>query len=117
MLFQPSLQAFYRTVGKEVNERMLVQVHQNGPIALPFAPNLVICADMTDWITGGSVPQALTIRITVSSLTGMANRSRNATAEQSLCRVADQAYDLADPCRSPSMGSGNLRDGFCEELS
>src|SRR5579864_5627910 len=59
MLFQPSLQAFHRTVGKEVNDLTLVQVHKNRSIALPFAPGPVVYAEVSDWIASRGLASSL----------------------------------------------------------
>src|SRR5260370_30063242 len=76
MLFQPGLQALDRTVRQQVDDLTLVQVHQNGPVALPLAPCPVVYSNVSDWITACTSLETLTNRVTVSSLIGIANHSR-----------------------------------------
>lgn len=59
MLFQPNLQTSHRTVRKEVDDVMLIQVHQNRSIILPLAPGPVVYAKVSDWIAVGSVARSL----------------------------------------------------------
>jgi hypothetical protein len=52
MFFQPGLQALDRAIGQQVDDLMLVQIHQNSPVALPLAPSPIIDAKVPDWIAG-----------------------------------------------------------------
>jgi hypothetical protein len=76
MLLQPPSHAFHRPVGQEVDNLTLIQVHQNGPVALAFAPGPVVDSQMSDWIAGRDALETFTARITVSSLIRIANRSK-----------------------------------------
>jgi hypothetical protein len=55
VLFQPGLQALDGTVGKQVNDLMLVQIDKNRSVALAFAPGPVVYSQMSDWIAGRDV--------------------------------------------------------------
>src|SRR6202044_701758 len=59
MPLQPGLQALDRTVGQQVDDLTLVQVHQNGPVALAFAPGPVVYSQMSDGIAGRDVARNL----------------------------------------------------------
>jgi hypothetical protein len=109
MTLQPGLQALDRTIGQQVDDLTLIQIHQNGPVTLPLTPCPVVYSNVADWIAGRSAARSLNqpnYRI-------VADRDcqpvQNTTAWQTACCVADQSYDLADSCRPARMGSRDLR--------
>jgi hypothetical protein len=117
MLFQPSLQALHRPIGQEVDHLPLIQVHQNGPLALAFAPGPVIYSQMSDWIAGRDVASSLhrpNHRIVADS---DGQPVQNAAARQSPRGVANQAYDLAHSRGPASRGSRDFRYRFSKDLA
>src|SRR3984957_11976633 len=72
---------------------------------------------MSDWIAGRAVARSLH-RSSHSIVADLDSQPvQNAAARQSPRGVADQPYDLANPCRPASMGSGNFRYRFSKDLA
>ena len=59
MCLQPGLDRFGGTIWQQVNDSMPIQVHQNGPVALSFAPSPIIDAKVMDWMAGGAFVESL----------------------------------------------------------
>jgi hypothetical protein len=55
MLFQPGVDGLDRTIWEQVNDPMLIQVHQYGPVALPFSPRPIVYTERSNRTVGWSV--------------------------------------------------------------
>jgi len=57
--FQPGLDRFGGSVWQQVNDPMPIQIHQIGPVALPFAPGPIIHAQVPNRIACGGFAGSL----------------------------------------------------------
>src|ERR1700677_1707831 len=95
---------------------MFIQVHQDGSVALPFAPGPVVYPKVSHGIASRRVSRSLNHPKHRIVADRDSQPVQNTTAGQSACGVANEAYDPANSCGPATMGSRNFRYWFGEDL-